>query len=169
MAGVEKQCEMGGEYRGSLMYTYKKNSLQVNPEKRKLFRKHKAVFFLFKPSVFVFTHGRRHAYKIGKAETVIQKTEKGGFPVWQLSGFTDKDRWEQGVPKFAYEYDYCVYVPSLQGEVDGKFFNYSSYLGIVRRKINRMFQYHLPVVKLQCCIDDEETVNYQKYYNEIYE
>ena len=38
MAGIEKICEMSGHHPGGIMWSYKRNQLQIMPEYRKLFR-----------------------------------------------------------------------------------------------------------------------------------
>ena len=49
MAGIEKVCEFSGDYDGWLMYGYKHNRIQVNPEYRKLFKGLGFKFYRFLP------------------------------------------------------------------------------------------------------------------------
>lgn len=56
MAGIEKVCELTGDYEGAAMYKYKRNSIQVLPVHRCHFAKHikkvtDCVLFEFKPTL----------------------------------------------------------------------------------------------------------------------
>jgi hypothetical protein len=96
MAGIEKVCEYSGEYPGSDMYLYKKNSLQIMPKYRKLFA------------------GREHTLYI---------EDQGVDPYFKTR-----------------HYLFCLYVPSLPGRVEGCYYNYTSCIGTVKRKLKRMLR-----------------------------
>ena len=91
MAGIEKICEVSGNYpdEPSDMYAYKHNHIQVLPEYRKMFkgRDAKLVFFEHKSidTTYVFSNNR-----------LIEK----------------KTYW------------YCLIVPSIEGRVNGCYFNH---------------------------------------------
>ena len=57
MAGIEKVCELSGDYPGYLMYKWKRRNIQVCPKYRDMFRRHikdplrECVLFIFKPDM----------------------------------------------------------------------------------------------------------------------
>ena len=57
MAGIEKVCELSGDYPGYLMYKWKRRNIQVCPKYRDMFRRHiknpgkECMLFVFKPDM----------------------------------------------------------------------------------------------------------------------
>jgi hypothetical protein len=64
MAGIEKICEFSGNYPGWLMYDYKHNNLQIEPQWRKYFKNTKEpVLYLCKSKSYIQKNPERKCYK----------------------------------------------------------------------------------------------------------
>jgi len=129
MAGIEKVCEFSGEYPGWLMYGYKRNHIQIIPKYRKLFRSTEAHI------------------EITRVETILEY-KGGGYSTWPTSFFDqeDKEWWEyraniQG-NKIKKDYWFCLVVKDaqLQGEVKGKYYNYTTDLKDTVKRLKRMLR-----------------------------
>lgn len=129
MAGSEKVCEFSGDYPGWLMYGYKRNHIQIIPKYRKLFRAAEAHI------------------EITRVETILEY-KGGGYSIWPTSFFDqeDKEWWEyraniQG-NKIKKEYWFCLVVKDaqLQGEVQGKYYNYTTDLKDTIKRLKRMLR-----------------------------
>lgn len=152
MAGIEKICEFSGEYPepGNLMYGWKKNLIQVMPHHRKLFRG--------TPDAELVIEG----YEI----VLIRNSRICGYVkttpyAWDLEGWQDYKgnpvvltpeqylelKREQGW-YLCVEWQYSLRVKNeaLNGDVNGRYMNWSRDLSTVRRKLNRLVGYRLPVV-----------------------
>ena len=139
MAGIEKICEYSGDYEGGKMYKCKRNSIQVLPQHLHNFKNELAVLIFFsqpelrnytsdKPDVYLYFH-----FPFWMACKLPQKWKEF---IWKLEPimipkFWTRDYWI--VNKYGYFYkvptmvwDYCLYVPSLQGNIEGKYFNTTS-------------------------------------------
>ena len=145
MAGVEKVSEVSGIGHGWKMYGYKRNHIQVTPEERKLFRKQKAVLFIFKSGCL------RHLEKYGSSNMnynreFYQKINDRWYE-WRTNW--KKPGYEYLHPiRAVKEYAYCLYVPSIEGTVNGCFWNWSTEIASVKRRLNRMMKYNVPVIRL---------------------
>ena len=128
MAGIEKICEFSGDYPGGEMYGYKRNHIQIVPKYRKLF------------------HGAEAHIEIERIETILEY--KYGYSHWPKSFFDqeDKDWWEYKASlkgnKIKREYWFCLVVkdPQLQGEVEGKYYNYTTDLKDTVKRLKRMLR-----------------------------
>jgi hypothetical protein len=117
MAGIEKICELTGEYPGYLMYGYKQNSIQIMPKYRKQFRGHKAVLLIFKPEW-------RYTYRSGSGKGTVS---------WAAWYGDDRDE-----GRLYARYDYCLYVPSIPGRVEGEYWNFTNRISTMKRKMRRL-------------------------------
>lgn len=149
MAGIEKVDELTGEYCSWMMYGYKYNSIQISPKSRKQFKNKKAVLFIFKPHQLV----RKYKYG-GISHVDINSDYDNGYIKFNGKWCEWVQDWTR--PRYEVtqevhltpEYDYCLYVPELQGEVSGKYWNHSYNISTVKRKLNRMLGYKVPIIKL---------------------
>lgn len=111
MAAIEKICELTDEYPGYKMYDYKRNSIQITPKARKLFRNCKCFLHFFKPMIMSRKNGRGSTY----------------YGV--IEGYTQILR---------YEYVLQVFDESLKGSVNGLYMNTSYKKSTVIRKLKRL-------------------------------
>jgi hypothetical protein len=178
MAGMEKVDEFSGDYPGWLMYGYKHNHIQISPKYRKQFRNAR--------HVLVIKFGElRQVYKGGgtssfdptaqwfTAEYHHSKTPDTG-KFWKGPGWYDYEK-RKRYSKFEYltklriisEYEYDLYCPDLQGQVEGHYMNYSFDLSAVKRRLKRMIKTR----KLNIIfIDENEDLanSAERYFTEIY-
>ena len=122
MSGIEKIDELSGEYPNEPwnMYTWKRNSIQVQPKNRKYFKHKNAILTIdSKEQIFIYKSG-------GYAH--VNKNNEGMFKSWV----------EDGIGNIRWQYTYTLYVPDVLGNVDGKYINWSLELGIVIRKLKRL-------------------------------
>lgn len=110
MAGIEKVCEVDGDHCGWDMYGWKRNSLQVKPEHRPLFKGKEA-------TVYVHSSELRFKYRSG-ASMLIGETD--------LNKDGKLDRSKPYAPKggkLVRTVEYMMHVPDVPGTVGGKFYN----------------------------------------------
>lgn len=121
MAGVEKICEYSGDYPGWKMYNYKRCSIQICPQYRKLFRGQEATLYVKRKPELRFVYRGR----------------SGGSSMWTPE---DADYFSRCQGRVVKEYWYTLYVPGLPGEVDGEYLNWSMDLSTVKRKLKRLLR-----------------------------
>ena len=122
MSGIEKIDELTGEYPNEPwnMYSWKRNSIQVQPKNRKYFKHKNAVLTIdSKEQIFVYKSG---------GYTTIDENNHEIFKHYEFLKM-GKIRWQ---------YTYALYVPDVLGNVDGQYVNWSSEIGIVIRKLKRL-------------------------------
>ena len=122
MAGIEKICEFSGEYPdNSNMYAHKRNSIQVLPKYRKLFR------------------GAEHTLKVYMPARLCWMYNSGGYTAY----CPDPD-WDwlyhHGRVVKEHSYELIVTDPALQGRVEGVYLNHTLHLPTVRRKLKRLLR-----------------------------
>lgn len=154
MAGIEKVCELTGDYPGYHMYDMKRNHIQVVPKYRKLFRGHKATLYIFKGDLQVSDGLCR--WKANLQSINANPTEAD----WDSHCSDRAVRYENGVKKvysvfydsladykaelrkrgqrLVQEFEYVLDVPSLPGQVDGLYQNYSNDISTVIRRLSRL-------------------------------
>lgn len=171
MAAIEKICELSGEYPGWLMYGYKHNQLQIMPKYRKLFRGKNHVLVISKS-------GLRQVYKGGGTSSFNSnnkwfdenyryinnrfnfKTFKGtGWYEW--IGHRHYDREILKKIKITQEYNFVLYCPELQGDVNGFYHNSTMNISTVKRKLKRLMGGKLNIVYTDA-IDDRGYPDYRK-------
>lgn len=136
MAAIEKSCEFSGDYDGHKMYKYKKNSIQIMPKYRKLFKNKKAVLkfldkdYLIKRGKDFYLWSNKENHNEYKS-LLAQGYSKEDAAYFAL-GSSDS------CPAFDYNYELIVKHPELQGEVKGVYANDSHFKGKVRRKLQRL-------------------------------
>lgn len=133
MAGIEKVCELTGEYCSHEMYQWKRNQLQVKRECRKLFRKADHILHVYKEDRYlIHKKGGATAFCDGYwlAYSSMYNNEKE-FMKDCYKGYTLRN-----------EYTYVLEVtnPALQGEVKGKYMNWTTDLKTVKRKLKRILR-----------------------------
>lgn len=141
MAGIEKICELTGDYEGYDMYASKRNSIQVLNKYKKTFRGAKATLIILKPEA-------RRFYR----------------------GFTMSSRWRDEDSQYHHQktwkrlqYPYILKVEDeeLQGRVNGKYINFSYNISDVKRRLKRMLRDpNLKVIKLDKTLREYEKENY---------
>ena len=120
MAAIEKICELTDEYPGYKMYDYKRNSIQVVPKSRKLFRNSECILHFFKPAIMSRKNGRGSTY-YGVIEGYKQV--------------------------LSYEYALQVFDEKLKGSVNGLYMNTSYKKSTVIRKLKRLTRnYRLSII-----------------------
>ena len=123
MAGIEKVCEFSAEYPGGDMYAYKRNSIQIMPKYRKLFRNAEAYLEISKVEKrILFKTGGSMDYDPGDEwlTNLIKNTES----------------------RVLNEYTYTLVVkdPALQGKVAGKYLNWTFDLKDTIKRLKRMLR-----------------------------
>ena len=133
MAGIEKICEFSGEYPGYLMWGYKRDQLQIMPKYRKLFKNAKHTLTIKKERLVWVWKGMKWDYdnKEWKDYEPPFQSEKEFIHWYKKKG-----------NRLLIEYEYVLKVKdeSLQGEVKGKYLNWSTDISTVKRKLKRMLK-----------------------------
>ena len=148
MAAIEKMDEVTGEHGGWRMYGWKRDHIQVTPETRKMFKDKKATLYIFKSD----DKSLCHICRFGGYSRILYNKEfytkiKNKWYEWKNDYL--RPGWEIAKPIYVTtEYNYVLYVPEIQGEVQGCYYNHSFKLASVKRRINRMMGYKVPVIKL---------------------
>ena len=122
MSGIEKIDELTGEYPNEPwnMYSWKRNSIQVQPKNRKYFKHKNAVLTIdSKEQIFLYKSG---------GYTTIDENNYEIFRQYEILK----------IGKIRWQYTYTLYVPDVLGNVNGQYVNWSSELGIVIRKLKRL-------------------------------
>ena len=141
MAGIEKVCELSGEYASSDMYWYKHNQLQILPEYRKNFRGDKGTLFVIKTD-----------------DVLLDKV--GGSTMSYSEALPSYGNWRV-VP--TYMYFYVTKNKALFGNVKGIYNNTTNDLPTVLRKIKRLTRdYNLKVIELEKFVTREEYIALHK-------
>lgn len=154
MAAIEKVCEFSGDYPGWIMHQHKRNHIQIMPEYRKEFRGQKAVLYVFKRKlVLKMEYGTMDAnldcinsqpteddWNSDLADTVYRR-QNGVKSVWSVF-YQNMEDYKAAMKKRHYrvlmQYEYILHVPSLQGEVEGCYTNWSTDLTSVIRRMRRL-------------------------------
>ena len=156
---MEKVCEFSGEYPGFLMYSYKRNHIQIMPKYRKKFKGAKAILHIFKPEVCC-------VYKSGGYSTASQRDFKslkknGVIKSSTFEGFLKE--WYPGT-KVKNKHEFCLKVEdiSLQGEVQGNYFNSTFDLKDTIKRLKRMLQCReIKIIKHDCEVYDNDLLDYR--------
>ena len=183
MAGIEKVCEYSGEYPGWKMYGYKHNQLQVMPKYRELFRNQKHVLVIAKSqkrmemfggTCTIDNYHDEMKYLWRRDQVAFNKFKGAG---WYRYNYKPHREYQYPVTKckFVQEYYFCLYVPNLQGEVEGYYVNWSFDIKTVKRKMKRILRTDLNVFEVDAIPEGSKYVSTeilrnecQKRYNEIY-
>jgi hypothetical protein len=159
MACIEKICEFSGDYPSSLMYGYKKNSIQVCPEYRKQFRGAEHILVIDNKVEEIHNgNGFYEDYTPSKCvlqgvgnmsdEDFDRLVDKGYGYLHNRSVYifdTEKDFKDflKSVGKrvvVRYDYHLKVFDKELLGNVDGEYHNYSYDFSTVKRKLKRILR-----------------------------
>lgn len=142
MAGIEKICEFSDEYPGWEMYGYKRNSIQIMPKFRKLFRGAKATLVIKKAEINEVSFMSRNGYCYSSP----CEYELADYFDYDVTTYMEYQR-ARG-ERFIVFYDYVLVVEDehLKGTVRGKYFNSSMKISTVRRKLKRMIGKNLRIV-----------------------
>lgn len=136
MAGIEKICEYSGEYPGPAMYGYKRDLIQVMPEYRKLFAKQEHTLFISRQ---VELWERFPGLKGVIGSLYSNELEKHNRKYYSWRSW--RKVWERFVEvKTVKHREYCLYIPSLPGNVDGFYYNYTYSVGTMKRKLKRLLK-----------------------------
>lgn len=154
MAGIEKVCELSGEYPGHIMYTMKRNHIQVLSKYRKLFRGHKATLYIFKCDLQVsdgMCRWKANMHCINSqpteedwdshdADRVVRYVNgvKQVYSVFYNNLAEYKVELRKRGQRLVHEFEYVLDVPSLPGQVDGLYVNYSTDISTVIRRLSRL-------------------------------
>ena len=146
MAGIDKICEYSGEYPGGKMYAYKHNLIQVMPKYRKKFKHAEEAFvFVFNPESKDYC-GAWHWY----VKVPLMRRKWINIPKVFKKGFFSKYKFVVNSPTLTW--DYCVFVPSVPGEVQGLYWNYTTDIFKTLKNIDKLIgdmRPHKEVYKLQ--------------------
>lgn len=139
MAGIDKVCELSGEYPGRKMYGYKRNHIQIMPQYRSSFKEHKAVLN-FSETEYMLQMGPNrdnyYGYSDKEAFEKYHSLLKQGYSLKEAAANAfGHDSYR---PFFRYNYELITRVPELQGEVEGVYSNTSYSKSTVRRKLQRL-------------------------------
>ena len=140
MVGIEKVCEFSGEHPGWLMYGYKRNHIQIVPKYRKLFRGADAILYVFKPEeILVDKWGGYSTYTEQDFNCYKQMfpddlTLRATYDEYIACNFPGTKR------KLEYNFMLKVKDATLQGEVDGEYFNYTRDLPATKKRLKRMLR-----------------------------
>ena len=151
MAGIEKVCELSGEYCGWKMYGYKRNHIQVTPKKRKLFRGKEHTLYIFKPEKY-------WEYPFG-GRTQYNKNEMEWFkiPFTSESEYIDYKKTVEKM-RLVNQHYFVLDVPELKGEVNGRYMESTYDLTGLKRRLKRM----LRVQKLNIVHVDSDYFTWRK-------
>lgn len=136
MAGIEKVCELSGEYCGWDMYGYKHNSIQIHPRHRKAFRGASHTLYIndIKP---------RLLYPGGTSSQAYNPDER----LWFDPPFPDEKSFLEYLTqvrkmRLVFETDFTLEVhdPDLAGRVDGKYRNWTTDFKTTKRKLKRLLR-----------------------------
>ena len=182
MAYIEKCCEYSGEYPGWKMYGYKHNQLQIMPEYRKLFRHQKHVLVISKSCIREDLGGATctiydsddYVYCSNRNQVAFNKFKGKGIYTYGYKRYSEIGYLTKKC-RILQEYYYMLYVPNLQGEVEGFYLNWSYDIKTVKRKLKRMLKTDINVFHIDAVPFGERYVNTAileaecvKRYNEIY-
>lgn len=135
MAGIEKVCEFSGEYGSGSMYVHKRDHIQILPKWRKYFQGAKHEFYVT---------GKELRYRErGTGFTIMAESINDEYRYFYSDVYSSFQEFLKGrgyTPYFEYEYVLHIFDEHLQGEVKGKYLNYSSNLGSVKRRLKRMLR-----------------------------
>jgi hypothetical protein len=130
MAGIEKICEYSGDYEGHVMYKHKIDSIQVLPKHRHQLKDKLAVLIFFRtPRMVNFASSEPQPY----CHWYVSLGQRFNYKSFSL--FLPKfwTRYYWAFRKFgpihdspAYMWDYCLYIPDCQGEVKGRYYNWTT-------------------------------------------
>jgi hypothetical protein len=133
MAAIEKVDELTGEYPSYDMYRYKHNHIQVCPWNRKQFKNKQAILYIQKekdPECRIYWDRTLSCYESCK---ISELKERVVF--WDDKYYCERTfqpRW------IKIETTYALYVPNLQGRVNGFYLNYTTKISTVKRKMKRL-------------------------------
>lgn len=135
MAGIEKICELTGEYPGWPMYGYKRNQLQIMPIVRPQFRGDG-------DTIYVELEGLRWEYKWGGTSTFNKEEMNWYEPPFQCE--REFIQYKRNIDKLRllkeYKFAYITRTPALQGEVDGVYINWTNDISAMKRKMKRLLR-----------------------------
>lgn len=167
MSGIDKVCELSGEYCGPEMYDWKRNQLQIKYNSRKRFRGAEHVLHIFKP-VKVTKYRNYRIYSDFEPELYVEKDKSkiqdrleendGLYVNGCLYLFQNEAEYvlflnKKLKQKVVSEYEFCLEVHSdyLKGEVNGMYMNYTRDLKTMKRKMKRLLRCkELNIVKHNC-------------------
>jgi len=134
MAAIEKICELSGEYHGWRMYRYKHNQLQILPKYRHLFRNADYVLEIEPCNL---------KWKDGDCSWDYDPTEWTEYEPPFINE-TEFIKWRKSEQKcqLVKEFKYTLIVddPKLQGDVNGKYVNWTIDLPTTLRKLKRVLR-----------------------------
>jgi hypothetical protein len=142
MAGIEKICEVSGEYVGWDMYYYKRDHIQILPEYRKEFANKKHVL-LIRPISFIFAEGK---YGHSTLSDKFFKLPKNKKPFSNDQGWEDFEYVKKGTYRLSYR-KLCE-----KGKKFTKRYKTSRYY-IIPRSTRHIFLY--PTQKFRCWAEYE--------------
>ncbi len=145
MAGIEKICEYSGEYPGYHMYRYKRDSIQILPKYRKLFRDKQATLIFFKSDDICYYRVNGLVYSFDPNDDRY-KFFDGTWYIWNPDRKNPEIEIAHKITVFK-EHTYALIVPELPGEVDGIYMNWSYNKGTVIRKLKRIIGKTLKIEK----------------------
>lgn len=134
MAGIEKLCEYSGIHAGHRMWHYKRNHIQVLPKHRKMFEKQFYILFIFKKETV-----HRHKGTAMEHHPYFYRKVGSKWYEWRGKRYSNKEllRLCKGVVT---EYMFTLYVPSVPGQVQGLYTNWTTDLGATKRRLKRMLK-----------------------------
>lgn len=155
MAGIEKICEYSGDYEAHIMYKDKKNFIQVLRKHWDAFRNVNAVLVFFRePELMNYVGDGPNAF-VTKVISIGNFYKIISFPRFWSSYYWF---WK----KYGHVYDiptrlwnYCVYIPDRRGEVDGKYYNWTTDPQKAIKKICRWMNI-VAIESYPCSLEDAQ-------------
>ncbi len=158
MAGIEKVCELSGDYEGHLMYPQKRDSIQV-------LNKHKKNFRGAKHELIIALDSQILTCKFGGYQTYYDDMYLYDRYVFNnAKEYLDYQRTRGSYLKNNYIYCLRIFDENLKGQVNGLYFQYSSNLSNVKRRLKRM----LRCKKLNIVFLNNQIKNERGHYGEGY-
>lgn len=146
MAGIDRVCEFSGEspncpiYGGSwIMKRWKRNHIQIMPQYRKRFRGATARLRIVETEVNLWHKGRT-SYESPCVWTAVEHDESAAEYVWN-------EQQKGNCLRIQYLYVLEVDDPELQGEVGGRYKEWSHDISAVIRRLRRLTGPHLEVIR----------------------
>lgn len=134
MSDIEKLCEYSGIYAGYSMWHYKRNHIQVLPKYRKVFEKQPHTLYIFEKETV-----HRHNGTAMEHHPLFYRKVAGRWYEWRGKRHSGTELLLpcKGVVP---EYMFTLYVPSVPGQTQGLYTNWTTDLGATKRRLKRMLK-----------------------------
>lgn len=141
MAGIEKICELSGDYPAHLMYGYKHNHIQIDKKYRHLFNGKKATLVFYKPTQVIMSKSGSYSHfnekRLEWDDSMVMHNNR--LYKWVTNRKYPWMQWAR-YQRLTNEHQYCLIVddPELQGRLQGHYMNWSFDKFAVIKKLTKL-------------------------------